>query len=64
MAMAPKPTAAPDGYREVVIPHVPSAHPEFEHRDVHGGAARAAVFGVSDGQMTSVADSIAAAVGG
>ena len=37
-----------------VIPHVPSAHPEFEHRDVHGGAARAAVFGVSDGLVSNM----------
>jgi len=37
-----------------VIPHVPSAHPEFEHRDVQGGAARAAVFGVSDGLVSNM----------
>jgi VIT1/CCC1 family predicted Fe2+/Mn2+ transporter len=37
-----------------VIPHVPSAHPEFDHRDVQGGAARAAVFGVSDGLVSNM----------
>lgn len=37
-----------------MIPHVPSAHPEFEHRDVQGGAARAAVFGVSDGLVSNM----------
>jgi vacuolar iron transporter family protein len=37
-----------------VIPHVPSAHPEFHHRDVQGGAARAAVFGISDGLVSNM----------
>ena len=37
-----------------MIPHVPSAHPEFDHRDVQGGAARAAVFGVSDGLVSNM----------
>jgi VIT1/CCC1 family predicted Fe2+/Mn2+ transporter len=32
---------------------VPAHRPEH-HRDVHGGAARAAVFGVSDGLLTNV----------
>ena len=31
-----------------------SAHPEFHHRDVQGGAARAAVFGVSDGLVSNM----------
>ena len=37
-----------------MIPRVPSAHPEFHHRDIHGGAARAAVFGVSDGLVSNM----------
>jgi vacuolar iron transporter family protein len=37
-----------------VIPHVPSAHPEYRHRDIHGGSARAAVFGVSDGLVSNM----------
>jgi VIT1/CCC1 family predicted Fe2+/Mn2+ transporter len=32
----------------------PSAHPEFHHADVQGGAARAAVFGVSDGLVSNL----------
>ena len=32
-----------------------SAHPESHHRNVQGGAARAAVFGVSDGLVSNVA---------
>ena len=31
-----------------------SAHPEFHHRDVQGGALRAAVFGVSDGLVSNM----------
>ena len=37
-----------------VIPHVPSVHPEHHHRDVQGGSARAAVFGVSDGLVSNM----------
>jgi vacuolar iron transporter family protein len=33
---------------------VPSAHPEFDHRDIQGGSARAAVFGVSDGLVSNM----------
>ena len=36
-----------------VIPHVPSVHPEH-HRDIQGGSARAAVFGVSDGLVSNM----------
>ncbi|MGH9113057.1 MAG: VIT1/CCC1 transporter family protein [Acidimicrobiales bacterium] len=32
----------------------PTAHPEFHHRDIQGGAARAAVFGVSDGLVSNM----------
>jgi VIT1/CCC1 family predicted Fe2+/Mn2+ transporter len=35
------------------IRHV-SAHPEFHHRDIQGGAMRAAVFGVSDGLVSNM----------
>jgi vacuolar iron transporter family protein len=31
-----------------------SAHPEYHHRDIQGGAARAAVFGVSDGLVSNM----------
>jgi len=31
-----------------------SAHPEFHHRDIQGGAMRAAVFGVSDGLVSNM----------
>ena len=31
-----------------------TAHPDYEHRDVQGGAARAAVFGVSDGLVSNM----------
>ena len=37
-----------------VIPHVPSVHPEHHHRDIQGGSARAAVFGVSDGLVSNM----------
>lgn len=33
---------------------IPSAHPEFHHRDIQGGAMRAAVFGVSDGLVSNM----------
>jgi VIT1/CCC1 family predicted Fe2+/Mn2+ transporter len=33
---------------------VHSAHPEFQHRDIQGGSARAAVFGVSDGLVSNM----------
>ena len=36
------------------VPHVPSVHPEHHHRDVQGGSARAAVFGVSDGLVSNM----------
>ncbi len=36
------------------VPPVPSAHPEHHHRDVQGGSARAAVFGVSDGLVSNM----------
>jgi len=38
----------------VSLPHVPSAHPEHHHRDIQGGSARAAVFGVSDGLVSNM----------
>ena len=41
-------TSDPDGVR----PEPPVA--EHHHRDVRGGAARAAVFGVSDGLVSNV----------
>ncbi len=37
-----------------MIPHVPSVHPEHHHRDIQGGSARAAVFGVSDGLVSNM----------
>lgn len=37
-----------------MIPHVPSVHPEQHHRDIQGGSARAAVFGVSDGLVSNM----------
>ncbi|HEX5365453.1 MAG TPA: VIT1/CCC1 transporter family protein [Acidimicrobiales bacterium] len=37
-----------------MVPRVPSAHPEFHHRDIQGGAARAAVFGISDGLVSNM----------
>jgi VIT1/CCC1 family predicted Fe2+/Mn2+ transporter len=33
---------------------VPSAHSEHHHRDIQGGSARAAVFGVSDGLVSNM----------
>lgn len=35
-------------------PHPGHGHPEHHHRDVQGGAARAAVFGVSDGLVSNL----------
>ena len=32
----------------------PSAHPEHHHRDIQGGSARAAIFGVSDGLVSNM----------
>ena len=37
-----------------MLPPVPSAHPEFHHREIQGGSARAAVFGVSDGLVSNM----------
>ena len=34
-----------------VVPHL---RPEHHHRDIQGGAARAAIFGVSDGLVSNV----------
>jgi len=43
------------GEPEVSVAPVTSARPlEHHHRDIGGGAARAAVFGVSDGLLTNV----------
>jgi VIT1/CCC1 family predicted Fe2+/Mn2+ transporter len=36
-------------------PAAPAAAPERHHRDIQGGAARAAVLGVSDGLVTNIA---------
>ena len=48
--------ATPGGgrYGRTVTTHVPSAHPEHHHRDIQGGSARAAVFGVSDGLVSNM----------
>jgi vacuolar iron transporter family protein len=35
-------------------PQVPSVHPEHHHRNIQGGTARAAVFGVSDGLVSNM----------
>jgi VIT1/CCC1 family predicted Fe2+/Mn2+ transporter len=35
-------------------PSAPSAHPEHHHRNIQGGSARAAVFGVSDGLVSNM----------
>ncbi|HET6954274.1 MAG TPA: VIT1/CCC1 transporter family protein [Acidimicrobiales bacterium] len=48
----------PRGRRRIGLPRrtgqrAPSAHPE-DHRDVQGGSARAAVFGVSDGLVSNM----------
>lgn len=37
-----------------MISPAPAAHPEHHHRDVQGGSARAAVFGVSDGLVSNM----------
>ena len=49
-AQGPQPTAGIDGQRGAEL------HPKAEnhHRNVQGGAARAAVFGISDGLVTNV----------
>lgn len=39
---------------DVRPPRVPSAHPEQHHRNIQGGSARAAVFGVSDGLVSNM----------
>jgi VIT1/CCC1 family predicted Fe2+/Mn2+ transporter len=44
----------PQMSRAVHAPRVPSAHPEFHHRDIQGGSARAAVFGISDGLVSNM----------
>lgn len=36
------------------VPHPKTFSPTHEHRDIQGGAARAAVFGVSDGLVSNV----------
>jgi VIT1/CCC1 family predicted Fe2+/Mn2+ transporter len=36
------------------VPRVPSVHPEHHHRNIQGGSARAAVFGVSDGLVSNM----------
>lgn len=36
------------------MPRVPSVHPEYHHRDIQGGSARAAVFGISDGLVSNM----------
>jgi VIT1/CCC1 family predicted Fe2+/Mn2+ transporter len=41
--------------QEITTMAMGKAHPEHHHRDVQGGAARAAVFGVSDGLVSNVA---------
>jgi VIT1/CCC1 family predicted Fe2+/Mn2+ transporter len=55
---APKPAiwriAGPDAARSRTRTELPTAHPELHHRDVQGGAARAAVFGVSDGLVSNM----------
>src|SRR3989441_11985963 len=33
---------------------VPQLRPEHHHRDIQGGTARAAIFGVSDGRVSNV----------
>jgi VIT1/CCC1 family predicted Fe2+/Mn2+ transporter len=59
MASPPADPAGPRAAEEVpapadeVRPHPPA--PEHHHRNVQGGAARAAVFGVSDGLVSNVA---------
>ncbi len=36
------------------VPPVPPVHPEHHHRNIQGGSARAAVFGVSDGLVSNM----------
>jgi VIT1/CCC1 family predicted Fe2+/Mn2+ transporter len=45
-----EPAATPAGHAHPGLPAPPPEH----HRDVQGGAARAAVFGVSDGLITNI----------
>ena len=51
-ARSAAPDVAPD---EPASDEPPSPPPEHHHRNVQGGAARAAVFGVSDGLVSNVA---------
>ena len=43
-----------DGDSDEPQPRRPGPHPEHHHRDVQGGSARAAVFGVSDGLVSNM----------
>ena len=50
-------TATDDSLATDVAPELvahPATKPKSHHRDIQGGAARAAVFGVSDGLLTNV----------
>ena len=51
----PAPRAADGAPAETAQRTPPSPAPEHHHRNVQGGAARAAVFGVSDGLVSNVA---------
>lgn len=53
-----------DGHHVHSHVHVHKAHGERHHRDVQGGAARAAVFGISDGLVSNVALIVAIAAAG
>jgi VIT1/CCC1 family predicted Fe2+/Mn2+ transporter len=44
-----------DGVRDGHVEEVPPPPPESHHRNVQGGTARAAVFGISDGLVSNVA---------
>jgi vacuolar iron transporter family protein len=48
----PRPSRSPSGPNDT--PRVPSVHPEHHHRNIQGGSARAAVFGVSDGLVSNM----------
>ncbi len=50
----PQPQPQPRAAERVAPEHQIHEHTYESHRDVHGGAARAAVFGVSDGLMTNL----------
>ena len=50
-AANPGTAASPDGRDPVADPHEETEH---HHRNIQGGAARAAVFGISDGLVTNV----------